>query len=129
MKADGIDVLVSLLEADEAECVGLADEAGQCARAGIEFLSLPVTDHGIPDSFEMVEIAVARLARLIDAGRGVGAHCFAGLGRSPLLVAAMLIEHGYSVEEAIGLVSAARGCAVPEMDGQHAWLAKFAERN
>lgn len=129
MKAAGIDVLVSLMEPDEAREMGLADEAGECARAGIVFVSLPVADHGIPDSFEVVEAAVAQLAQHIDAGRGVGAHCFAGLGRSPLLVAAVLLQHGYSYEEAIQLVSAARGHDVPEMDDQHAWLAEFAERN
>ena len=128
LKAAGVDVLVSMLEAEEAEDVGLGDEAGHCARADIEFISVPITDHGIPDSFEVVEAAVARIAERLANGLGVGAHCYAGLGRSPLLVASVLIHHGHSDSEAIELVSGARGCDVPEMDSQHAWLLELALR-
>lgn len=128
LKAAGIDVLVSLLDPDEAESMGLAGEAGHCARADIEFISLPVIDHGIPATFEMIEETVARLKLRLRTGRGVGAHCFAGLGRSPLLVAAVLIRHGHSDGEATQLVSAARGYPVPEMDSQRTWLAEFAMR-
>ena len=129
LKAAGIDLLVSLLEPEEAADVGLGDEAGLCAEAGIEFFALPVTDHGIPTSFEAVEAAVALIARQLAAGRGVGAHCYAGLGRSPLLVACVLIHHGHSDDEAVALVSAARGWLVPEMDSQHAWLMRYHARH
>ena len=128
MKARGIDVLVSMMEPKEAEELGLGDEAGHCARAGIEFLSVPITDHGIPDSFETIERAVAALSSHLAAGRGVAAHCYAGLGRSPLMVASLLIHHGYSDADAIALVSEARGYDVPEMDDQHVWLSDFAMR-
>jgi protein-tyrosine phosphatase len=101
---------------------------GLCARAGIEFLSLPVTDHGIPSSFDEVKEAADLVREAVRRGRGVGAHCFAGLGRSPLFVAAVLIGEGWSGMDAIAAVSTARGCAVPEMDTQHAWLMMFARR-
>ena len=128
LKAAGIDVLVSLLEQEEAKCTGLGGEAGHCERAGIEFISLPITDHGIPNKLKKVEATVAQMSHHLGAGRGVGAHCFAGLGRSPLLVAAVLIEHGRTNEEAVALVSAARGYRVPEMGEQHDWLCNFARR-
>jgi protein-tyrosine phosphatase len=128
LKAAGIDVLVSLLEREEAEDVGLGGEAGHCERAGIEFISVAVRDHGIPGTFEEIEAVVGRLRIHLAQGRGVGAHCFAGLGRSPLLVASVLIHAGYSDSDAIDLVSEARGHAVPEMDSQHAWLQAFAQR-
>lgn len=128
LKAAGIDVLVSLLEKDEAQCMGLKGEADLCTHAGIEFLSLPITDHGIPTRLKKVEATVAKMSHHLGKGRGVGAHCFAGLGRSPLLVAAVLIEHGRTNEEAVALVSAARGYPVPEMVEQHDWLCDFARR-
>ncbi|MEZ5855607.1 MAG: dual specificity protein phosphatase family protein [Hyphomicrobiaceae bacterium] len=126
LKAAGIDVLVSLLEADEAAEVGLADAAEHCERAGIEFISMAVMDHGIPQSFEDMHAIVDYLARRRRDGLGVGAHCFAGLGRSPLLVAAILICEGLSADEAIARVSDARGVAVPEMKHQHEWLQRYA---
>lgn len=127
-KAAGIDVLVSMLEAEEAVDVGLGDAAQQCLRAGISFVPLPVTDHGIPTSFDAMDRAVAGIAAQLDEGRGVAAHCYAGLGRSPLLVCAVLIHRGFSAIDAIDLVSDARGTSVPEMDSQHAWLQDFAQR-
>lgn len=128
LKAAGVDVLVSMMQPDEAANVGLGAAASHCARAGITFMSVPITDHGIPETFELIEAAVATVATHLAAGRGVGAHCYAGLGRSPLMIAAVLIHHGHTDQEAIALVSAARGIDVPEMDSQHAWLLEFAMR-
>lgn len=128
LKASGIDVLVSMLEPEEAVEIGLGDEAEQCADAGMVFLGVPVMDHGVPEAFEPLEAAVAAVREHLAGGRGVGAHCYAGLGRSPLFVAASLIAQGISHREAIDLVSKARGYSVPEMPGQHAWLAEFARR-
>lgn len=128
LKAAGVDVLVSLLEPAEAAHAGLGDEVGLCARAGVAFLSLPVVDHGVPGTFEMVEEAIVAISDHLRAGRGVGAHCYAGLGRSPLFVASVLIHHGHDDAAAIDLVSTARGCPVPEMAEQHRWLEMFAAR-
>ena len=128
LKAAGVDVVVSLLEELEAADVGLADEAAWCRNAGIEFVSLAVTDHGIPASFEAVDDVLAMLKEHIRIGCGVAAHCFAGLGRSPLLAASVLIDHGWSDDEAVEAVSKARGCRVPEMEAQHRWLMELALR-
>lgn len=128
LKEAGIDVLVSMLEPDEAEDLGLADEALHCGAAGIEFISVSVTDHGTPSGFEAIDEVVDRLVVHLAEGRGVGAHCFAGLGRSPLMVASVLIAHGLSDDEAIERVSEGRGNAVPEMASQHEWLFRYAQR-
>jgi hypothetical protein len=54
LKALGVDVVVSLLEAGEAQDVRLRDEGALCVGAGLEFLSLPICDHGVPDPVEPV---------------------------------------------------------------------------
>jgi protein-tyrosine phosphatase len=128
LKTGGIDVLVSMLEADEAAEVGLSDAAKHCEDAGIEFISVGITDHGVPASFEDMEAMASYLVRKLDGGLGVAAHCFAGLGRSPLMIATVLIQRGLSHEAAIALVSKARGYSVPEMASQHDWLYQFARR-
>lgn len=128
LKVAGVDTLVSLLAPDEAADVGLADEAEWCASAGMSFRHLPIVDHGVPSDFRLIEDAMPDLADDLRAGRGVAAHCYAGLGRSPLLVASILIHHGWTDADAIAAVSAARGCPVPEMEAQHRWLLAFARR-
>lgn len=128
LKAAGVDTLVSLLAPDEAIDVGLGQEADWCAETGVSFLNIPIIDHGVPSSFQVIEDAMDELANELKAGRGVAAHCFAGLGRSPLLVASVLVHLGWSDLDAVAAVSQARGYDVPEMHAQHLWLAEFAER-
>jgi protein-tyrosine phosphatase len=128
LKTAGVDTLVSLLEHGEAASVGLAEEADWCADSGVSFRNVPIADHGVPSDFPTIESAMPGLAAELEAGRSIAAHCYAGLGRSPLFVASVLIHHGWQHTEAIDAVSTARGCAVPEMEAQHSWLRKFALR-
>jgi protein-tyrosine phosphatase len=128
LKAAGVDVLASLLEPHEAEQAGLSAQADLCAAAHIDFLHLPVVDHGVPRAIESVASAAARLGAELDAGRGVAVHCWAGQGRSPLLAAAVLIERGMGAVAATDLISAARGMRVPEMAAQQAWLDGYERR-
>jgi protein-tyrosine phosphatase len=129
LKAAGVDTLVSLLEHGEAEAVGLAEEADWCAESGVSFRHLPIADHGVPSDFPVIEDAMVSLAAELEAGRCVAVHCYAGLGRSPLFVASVLIHHGWQHGEAINAVSTARGCAVPVGKVQHSWLRTFALRH
>lgn len=129
LKAAGVDCIVSLMQPAEAQRFGLGDEAGLCAAAGIAFSALPVVDHGIPESVAPVEAASAKIRGRLARGEGVAVHCFAGLGRSPLLIAAALIDLGFGAEEACEAISRARGFNVPEMEEQYQWLLAYARRH
>jgi len=128
LRATGVHCVVSLMETNEADRFGLGDEAGLCRAAGLEFLSLPVVDHGIPDAIEPVEAATAEIRRRLAGGQGVAVHCFAGLGRSPLLIAATLIDVGWGAVDACDAISRARGYIVPEMEEQLEWLLGYESR-
>ena len=125
LKSGGVDVLVSMLEAGEANCIGLAGEAEFCRAAGIEFISLPVIDHGIPSTVEEMASLSGYLRKRLTEGKGVAAHCFAGLGRSPVMVAVVLIDSGLDAYAACELISTARGHDVPEMGSQVEWLLDY----
>lgn len=127
LREKGIDSLVSLLSSDEVRVLGLEDEARFCREAGIDFRWLPVTDHSIPDSMEGFRAAVAELQRDLRAGKGVGAHCFAGIGRSCMLMACLLCAEGLGADEAFERLSAARGLPVPDTWLQAQWVGHFAE--
>jgi hypothetical protein len=127
LREAGIDTLVSLLVPREAANIGLADEAGAAQAAGITFHTMPTGDFGVPASFADVSEVIDRVAADLRAGRGVGAHCFAGRGRSPMFVAAVLVHHGYTPDNAISAVSTARGRRIPETDAQRRWIAEYAD--
>lgn len=125
LKAAGVDTLVSLLAIEEAQAVGLGRAPQQCADAGLDFISLPIVDHGVPSSVEAVDAVVDTLSHHLSQGRGIAAHCYAGLGRSPLMIGAVLVRHGLAPAYATSLLSDARGTAVPEMTSQHRWLEAY----
>ncbi len=128
LKVAGVDVLVSMLEPVEAVTLGLGDQDARCRAAGIEFFNLPIRDHGIPDAIPPVAALVGTLKDRLQAGKGVAAHCYAGLGRSPTLIAAVMIDHGIDALTACDLISAARGQGVPEMASQSDWLLRYEMR-
>lgn len=129
LKLAGVGVVVSLLEREESERFGLGSEDQLCSVAGMQFLHLPVIDHSIPEAVPPVEVMSKAIRRHLADKKGVAVHCYAGLGRSPLLIAAVLIDNGHSTIEACDLISAARGLTVPEMDEQYRWLQAYELRH
>jgi protein-tyrosine phosphatase len=93
-RAMGVEVVVSLLEDRELDrrAPGLFPALD---RHGIRLARYPVVDFGAP-------VDAADFARLLDrvhdhlaAGRGVLAHCNAGLGRTAVFLAALLRYSGF----------------------------------
>jgi protein-tyrosine phosphatase len=124
----GVDVVVSLLEPEEAAQLALEDEAAAAAGSGIAFRPFPIPDRGVPASKD----AVAELAReVVDAleeGRAVAVHCRQGIGRSGLIAGGVLVASGLDPAEALNTISQARGLEIPETEEQRQWLTDFAAR-
>jgi protein-tyrosine phosphatase len=120
----GITGVVSLLDSDEAAEAGLGNEAATCQAAGIAFLSVPVTDLGVPSPTVLSETVPALAARVVG-GETLAFHCYAGLGRSPTLAACVLVELGVAPDEALRRIAAARGRPVPETAAQHALVMAY----
>jgi protein-tyrosine phosphatase len=126
IRRDGIDILVSLLTGAETAELGLAREQALCARAGIEFRSFPLPDHSVPVAHRELYGLAEELATERRHGKNIGAHCCAGIGRSSLLLAAVLCVEGISPEHAFRLISNGRGLQVPDTPEQAEWLVGFA---
>ncbi|MEO2091034.1 MAG: hypothetical protein ABGY75_16305, partial [Gemmataceae bacterium] len=124
-KRAGIGVVVSLLTPDEEAELDLTAEAAECASQGVRFVSLPVPDRSLPPDPDRWNAAVADVVSALESGIRVAAHCRQGIGRSGLLVLAVLKTLGQSTDEAIDRVSAARGRPVPETPEQAVWIARF----
>lgn len=117
-----MSTVVSLLQPDEVRELGLEEEPTLCAAAGIQFVSFPIPDRGVPARAEPFLTLAARLADEIRAGATVAAHCRAGIGRSGLLGASVLSELGVPVGTVFGVLSQARGITVPDTPAQIAWF-------
>jgi anti-anti-sigma factor len=120
LRADGVDVIVSLQPVAERQAAGLAGEPAAVACAGLEFHELPVVDFGVPDR-AAAEPVVRLLCDRIREGRHVVVHCAGGIGRSSVVAAAILVQLGTPAAEVWRVVSEARGREVPETDEQRAW--------
>ena len=117
----GVDTLVSLLTESEARELGLAGERSAAEEAGLRFLALPTPDLSTPRPRAVTELA-ARLRDELASGRGVAVHCRAGIGRSSLLAAVVLVLEGLPPSEAWERISLARGLPVPDTEAQRRFV-------
>lgn len=122
----GLDVVVSLLTRDEIADLDLTQEAKLCESHGLQFLSFPIEDRGIPASRRATLDLVRNLGEILTEGKNVGIHCRQGIGRSALIAACLLVIAGVDPETAFREVSQARESAVPETIEQREWVRAFA---
>ena len=128
-KKDGVAVVVSLLEPAEMADLDLTEERCCCERAGLQFLAHPIPDRGVPADCVQFNSLVEEVASLVAAGRCVGIHCRAGIGRSGLVAAGVLTRHGLTASDAFRTLTAARGREVPDTAEQAAWLESVIPRS
>lgn len=115
----GVGIVVSLLERDEIEDLDLQREAKLCLENGIDFRSFPIPDRGLPDDIDEARRFAASVAA---PGKPVAIHCRAGIGRSSLMAAAMLVGDGMDPAAALAAISAARGLPIPDTEAQRDWV-------
>ena len=125
IKRAGVDILVSMLQVDEAAELGLSAEALICESAGVIFRSFPIPDRETPPSTALFSLFVEELRAQIHAGRSVAVHCRASIGRSSLLLAALLTAEGFTPDDAFERLSRARGIKVPDTPDQVSWVERF----
>ena len=118
----GLDVVVSLLEQQEAAQFELTSESDIARSKGIQLISFPIPDRGVPASMPAALGLLRSLAKALEQGKNVAVHCRQGIGRSGLIATALLVTSGISVEKAIETVSTARGQAIPETPAQLEWI-------
>jgi protein-tyrosine phosphatase len=125
-KRAGVQTVVSLLTPSEVGEMELSAEAESCRRNGIEFLSLEIPDRGLPDSHDEVVALAHQLAESVRQGKSVLIHCRAGIGRSTMLAAAVLVDLGESPIQALDNIAAARRLPVPDTHEQRQWILALA---
>ena len=118
----GILKVVSLLELTEARDVGLDRERELCEINGMEFVSYPIADWGFPSSVMEFAEFTRSICQQITDGTNTVVHCRAGIGRSGMFAAGILLHCGYEPDDAFRHISEARGVPVPDTDEQRIWI-------
>jgi protein-tyrosine phosphatase len=120
-----VEVVVSALTAPEVEELGLSEEAQECAQSGLVFISFPIEDRSVPTSHAKFGTLVDQLLEYSRKGKAIAVHCRAGIGRSSMIAACVLIRNGFSANSAFQTIEESRGCPVPDTPEQRQWVERF----
>jgi protein-tyrosine phosphatase len=106
----GRGTLLSLVEAQEFARLGVPDFAEQVARTSLRWLHVPIADMATPGTDALAAWRAQRgaLGDALQRGDRVLVHCAAGLGRTGMLVARLLVDAGLASDEAIARVRRSR---------------------
>ena len=118
----GIHRVVSLLELNESEELGLGGEADTCKTCDMDFVSYPIADRGLPKSISNFSEFTHMLYETTGRGINTVIHCRAGIGRIGIVTAGVLLQAGFEPDNAFEHISNARGMAVPDTEEQRNWV-------
>jgi hypothetical protein len=124
LKSKGVGSLLCLLATKEQAELGLKDEEKLCNDSGIGYQSFPIIDFGLPD-LESSFILARNLITAIQGGESLVIHCRAGIGRSSIIAATVLIMAGFTAEAALDLIAAQPQQDIPDTKAQSDWVFDF----
>ena len=114
----GASGIVTFNQHKELEGLGVGDLGHHYIESGFWWRHLPITDMGVPDAEfeEMWAVEGKQIKASLVAGERVILHCLAGLGRTGMIAARLLVDMGMSPAIAVGEVRKVRPRAIQTDD-------------
>ena len=123
----GVNHVVSLIEKSEVKQYHLKDEGPTLAAVGISFQHFPVDDFDVPDEGAFATL-IAGLAMRLQEGETLFLHCAGGVGRAGTTASCIMVDHGWTADDAMRHVSDRRGVPSPETAAQAEFVGRRARR-
>ncbi len=126
----GATGVVTLNESDELDNLGLADLGEYLVAAGFWWRHLPIVDMNVPvGNFEDTwKVEGQQICASLAAGELVILHCLAGLGRTGMMAARLLVDMGFAPDKAIAMVRQVRPRAI-QTTPQAEYVHQFANKS
>ena len=121
LKVWGADAVICLVEPGELTAMGVPDYAEALRKYDFALFHLPIRDMSTPGQpFEEAWAHHANeLNELLSGPSHIVVHCAAGLGRTGMFCAEMLVRIGYNAEDAIQKVRGIRPGAIETHAQEH----------
>lgn len=129
-KVLGISTIICLVPQDEIS-VKSPDYAQAIENHDFpcRLLWFPIADFGVPDDPASFVELVRSWAELLRQGHKMMLHCAAGIGRTGTAACCLALELGWSLEQAVAMVSAAgAGPERPEQEALVRWYADLSNQ-
>ena len=85
------------------------------------YLNMPIRDFSVPTRDGLVAI-LDEIDAELDAGGLVFVHCWAGCGRTGVVVGSWLVRHGVDPDESLRRIAEARGLGCPQTLEQRSFV-------
>lgn len=127
LKKAGVQVIASALTPGEILELDLIEEKHYCVQQGLKYFTFPIEDRSVPMELAEFHRFIDKLHVETQKCLAIAIHCRAGIGRSSLIAACLLIRRGFLAEEALCKIAEARGLPVPDTPEQRAWIVEFSK--